>query len=97
MPRDQPQFNALHERMRSYAHIAERIPGNIGGTFSHGHRTEAFHADANAGRPANNVWSDDMPPSETTTFLAQNGGTASGSQDPWASSRGPPDAVPLVQ
>eukprot|EP00959_Pyramimonas_sp_CCMP1952_P015328 324697-Pyramimonas_sp.AAC.1 len=38
-----------------------------------------------------------MPPSETTTLLAQNGRTASGSQDPWARSRGPPDAVSPVQ
>eukprot|EP00959_Pyramimonas_sp_CCMP1952_P020862 439920-Pyramimonas_sp.AAC.1 len=38
-----------------------------------------------------------MPPSETTTLLGQSGGTASGSQDPWATSRGPPDAVSPVQ
>eukprot|EP00959_Pyramimonas_sp_CCMP1952_P185307 3874689-Pyramimonas_sp.AAC.1 len=38
-----------------------------------------------------------MPPSETTTLLAQNGGAASGSPDPWARSRGPSDAVSLVQ
>eukprot|EP00959_Pyramimonas_sp_CCMP1952_P314514 6583921-Pyramimonas_sp.AAC.1 len=37
-----------------------------------------------------------MPPTETTTLLAQNGGTASGFQDPWARSRGPPDAVSPV-
>eukprot|EP00959_Pyramimonas_sp_CCMP1952_P112007 2342553-Pyramimonas_sp.AAC.1 len=83
--------------MRSYAHIAERTPGNIGGTFSHGHRTETFHAEANAGQPSNDVWDDAMPPSETTTLLAQNGGTVSGSQDPWPRSRGPPDAVSPVQ
>eukprot|EP00959_Pyramimonas_sp_CCMP1952_P186653 3902853-Pyramimonas_sp.AAC.1 len=68
--------------MRSYAHIAERTLGYIGGIFSHGHRTETFHAVANAGRPANNVWNDDAPPTETATLLAQNGGTASGSQGP---------------
>eukprot|EP00959_Pyramimonas_sp_CCMP1952_P281781 5889670-Pyramimonas_sp.AAC.1 len=83
--------------MRSYAHIAERTLGKTGGIFSHGHRTETFHTEANAGQLANNVWNDAMPPSETTTLLAQNGGTASGSQDPWARSRGPPDAVSLVQ
>eukprot|EP00959_Pyramimonas_sp_CCMP1952_P342533 7176223-Pyramimonas_sp.AAC.1 len=77
MPRDQQQFYALLERMRSYAHIAERIPGNIGGIFSHGHRTETFHAEANAGQPANNVWNDGPQPTETITLLAQNGGTAS--------------------
>eukprot|EP00959_Pyramimonas_sp_CCMP1952_P274529 5738924-Pyramimonas_sp.AAC.1 len=38
-----------------------------------------------------------MPPTETTTLLAQNGGAASGSQDPWARSRGPPDAASPVQ
>eukprot|EP00959_Pyramimonas_sp_CCMP1952_P201067 4205147-Pyramimonas_sp.AAC.1 len=65
--------------MRSYAHIAERTPGNFGGMFSHGHRTKTFHTEANAGQPANNVWNDDMSPIETTTLLAQNGGTASGS------------------
>eukprot|EP00959_Pyramimonas_sp_CCMP1952_P282004 5894130-Pyramimonas_sp.AAC.1 len=67
MPREQAQLDALLERARSYAHIAERPPGNIGCIFSHGHRTETFHAEANAGQPANNVWNDDMPPSETTT------------------------------
>eukprot|EP00959_Pyramimonas_sp_CCMP1952_P062350 1303665-Pyramimonas_sp.AAC.1 len=80
--------------MRSYAHIAERTPGNIGCISSRCHRTETFRTEANAGQLANNVWNDDMPPSETTTMLAQTGGTASGSQDPWARSRGPPDAVP---
>eukprot|EP00959_Pyramimonas_sp_CCMP1952_P170910 3571622-Pyramimonas_sp.AAC.1 len=38
-----------------------------------------------------------MPPTETTTLLAQNGGTASGSQDPWARSRRPPDAVSPIR
>eukprot|EP00959_Pyramimonas_sp_CCMP1952_P080403 1680290-Pyramimonas_sp.AAC.1 len=37
-PRDQQQVDALLERMRSYANIAERNPGNIGGIFSHGRR-----------------------------------------------------------
>eukprot|EP00959_Pyramimonas_sp_CCMP1952_P416315 8722230-Pyramimonas_sp.AAC.1 len=91
MPRDQAQFDAPLERMKSYSHTAERIPGNSCGILSHGHRTETFHTEASAGQPANNVWNDDMPPSETTTLLAQNGGTVSGSQDPWARSRGPPD------
>eukprot|EP00959_Pyramimonas_sp_CCMP1952_P027287 573537-Pyramimonas_sp.AAC.1 len=72
MPRDQKQFDALLERTRSCAHIAERDPGNIGGTFSLGHRTKTFHAEANAGQPANNVWNDDPHPTETTTLLAQN-------------------------
>eukprot|EP00959_Pyramimonas_sp_CCMP1952_P137421 2875977-Pyramimonas_sp.AAC.1 len=63
--------------MRSYAHIAERTPGNIGGILSHGHRTETFHTEANAGQLANDVWNDDMPPTETTALLAQNGGAAS--------------------
>eukprot|EP00959_Pyramimonas_sp_CCMP1952_P286577 5992554-Pyramimonas_sp.AAC.1 len=62
MPRDQAQFDAVLERMRSYAHIVERTPGNIGGISSHGHRAETFHAEANAGQPANTVWNDDMPP-----------------------------------
>eukprot|EP00959_Pyramimonas_sp_CCMP1952_P293556 6139492-Pyramimonas_sp.AAC.2 len=83
--------------MRSYAHIAERTPGNIGGIFSHGHRTETFHTEADAGQPANNVWIDGVPPTETTTLLAQNGGTASGSQGPWATSGGPPDAASPMQ
>eukprot|EP00959_Pyramimonas_sp_CCMP1952_P311911 6527935-Pyramimonas_sp.AAC.1 len=63
--------------MRSYAHIVERTPGNIGGIFSHGHRTETFHVEANAGQPANNARNDDPQSTETTTLLAQNGGTAS--------------------
>eukprot|EP00959_Pyramimonas_sp_CCMP1952_P156568 3274379-Pyramimonas_sp.AAC.1 len=83
--------------MRSYAHIAERTPGNLGGIFSRGHRTETFHAEANAGQPANNVWNDDAPPTETTTLLAQNGGTAPGSQGPRARSGEPPDAASRVQ
>eukprot|EP00959_Pyramimonas_sp_CCMP1952_P049237 1028692-Pyramimonas_sp.AAC.1 len=33
MPRDQQQFDSPLERMRSYAHIAERTPGNSGGIF----------------------------------------------------------------
>eukprot|EP00959_Pyramimonas_sp_CCMP1952_P286875 5999020-Pyramimonas_sp.AAC.1 len=93
VPRDQPQFDALLEHMRSYAHIAERTPGNIGCIFSHGHRTETFHAEANAGQPANNVRKDDPQPTETFALLAQNGRTASGSQAPWARSGGPPDAA----
>eukprot|EP00959_Pyramimonas_sp_CCMP1952_P392464 8224091-Pyramimonas_sp.AAC.1 len=72
MPRDQQQFDALLERMRSYAHIAEKTPGNIGGIFSRGHRAETFHVEANAGQPANNLWNDDPQPTETTTLLAQN-------------------------
>eukprot|EP00959_Pyramimonas_sp_CCMP1952_P433837 9084827-Pyramimonas_sp.AAC.1 len=97
MPRDQQQFDALLERMRSYADIAERSPGNIGGIFSRGHRTETFHVEVNAGQPANNVWNDDTQPIETTRLLAQNGGTASGSQDSCARLRGPPDAVSPMQ
>eukprot|EP00959_Pyramimonas_sp_CCMP1952_P378659 7931914-Pyramimonas_sp.AAC.1 len=81
MPRDQHQFDALLERMRSYARIAERTHGNIGGLFSHGHRTETFHAEANPGQPAINVWNDYPQPHETTTLLAQNCGSASGSQN----------------
>eukprot|EP00959_Pyramimonas_sp_CCMP1952_P153139 3203417-Pyramimonas_sp.AAC.1 len=64
MPRDQQQFDALLERTRSHAHIAERTPGNIGGIVSHGHRTETFHAEANAGQPANNVRNDDSQPTD---------------------------------
>eukprot|EP00959_Pyramimonas_sp_CCMP1952_P206946 4328780-Pyramimonas_sp.AAC.1 len=67
--------------MRSYAHISERTPGNIGGIFSRGHRAETIHTEANAGQLASNVWNDDTLPIETTTLLAQNGGAASGSQD----------------
>eukprot|EP00959_Pyramimonas_sp_CCMP1952_P333374 6980684-Pyramimonas_sp.AAC.1 len=77
MPRDQAQFDALLERARSYAHIAEGAPGNIGGLFIHGHRPETSHAEANAGQPAHNVWNDEVPPTETIALLAQNGGTAS--------------------
>eukprot|EP00959_Pyramimonas_sp_CCMP1952_P262740 5494016-Pyramimonas_sp.AAC.1 len=83
--------------MRSYAHIAERTPGSIGGILSHGHRTRTFHAQANAGQPANSVWNDDAQPTETTTLLAQNGGTASGSQGPWGRSGGPPDEASPMQ
>eukprot|EP00959_Pyramimonas_sp_CCMP1952_P448238 9385922-Pyramimonas_sp.AAC.1 len=72
MPRYQRQFDALLERMRSYAHIAERTPGNIGGICSHGHRAETFRVEANAGQPVNNVWNDDPQSTETTTLLAQN-------------------------
>eukprot|EP00959_Pyramimonas_sp_CCMP1952_P000594 11252-Pyramimonas_sp.AAC.1 len=97
MPRDQQQFDALFERMRSDAHMSERTPGKIGGAVSHGHRTATFHVEANAGGPANNVWNDDPQPTETTTLLAQNGGTASGSQDSWARLRGPPDAASPAQ
>eukprot|EP00959_Pyramimonas_sp_CCMP1952_P004477 93765-Pyramimonas_sp.AAC.1 len=96
MPRDQQQFDSLLERMRSYAHIAERSPGNIG-IFSHGHRTETFHVEARAGQPVYNVWNDDPQPTETTTLLAQNGDSASGSQDSWARFRGPPDALAPTQ
>eukprot|EP00959_Pyramimonas_sp_CCMP1952_P398481 8349704-Pyramimonas_sp.AAC.1 len=71
---------------------ATRVPGNIGAIFSHGHRTETFHAEANAGQPANNVGNDDPQPSETTTLLTHNGGSASGSQDSGARFRRPPDA-----
>eukprot|EP00959_Pyramimonas_sp_CCMP1952_P195122 4080200-Pyramimonas_sp.AAC.1 len=63
--------------MRSSAHIAEMTPGDIGGIFSRGHRTETFHAEANAGQHANNVWNNDPQRTETTTLLAQNGGAAS--------------------
>eukprot|EP00959_Pyramimonas_sp_CCMP1952_P318519 6664851-Pyramimonas_sp.AAC.1 len=66
MPRTQQQFDSLLERARSYAHIAERTPCNISGVFSHGHRAETFHADRNAGQPANNVWNDDPQPNEAT-------------------------------
>eukprot|EP00959_Pyramimonas_sp_CCMP1952_P294789 6165672-Pyramimonas_sp.AAC.1 len=52
--------------MRSYAHVDERTPGNIGCILSHGHRTETVHAEANAGQPANNVWNDDPQPTQTT-------------------------------
>eukprot|EP00959_Pyramimonas_sp_CCMP1952_P182467 3815616-Pyramimonas_sp.AAC.1 len=89
MPRTQHQFDALLERMRSYAHIAERTPGNIGGTFSHGHRAETFHTDNHAVQPAANVWNDDPQPTETTALFAQNGGPPTGSQDPWARYQGP--------
>eukprot|EP00959_Pyramimonas_sp_CCMP1952_P180597 3776104-Pyramimonas_sp.AAC.1 len=82
MPGDQQQFDALLERMRSYGHIAEKTPGNVGGIFfSHGHRTEISHVEANAGQIANNVWNDDPQSTETIAPLAQNGETASGSQD----------------
>eukprot|EP00959_Pyramimonas_sp_CCMP1952_P238924 4992947-Pyramimonas_sp.AAC.1 len=54
MPRYLQQFDALLERVRSYAHIAEITPGSIGGIFSRGHRAETFHVEANAGQPANN-------------------------------------------
>ena len=87
MPRTQPQFDSLIERMRSYAHIAERTPGNIGDIFSHGHRTSTFQTNtAGAGQPASNVWDDDQP-TEATTLLAQQGGQA---QDSWANYRGLP-------
>eukprot|EP00959_Pyramimonas_sp_CCMP1952_P401959 8422863-Pyramimonas_sp.AAC.1 len=95
MPRDQQQFDALLERMRSYAHIAEKTPDNIGGTFSHGHRTETFHVETDEKQPANYVWNDDPQPTETTTLLAQNGGSASGTQDSWARFRGRPTRHPL--
>eukprot|EP00959_Pyramimonas_sp_CCMP1952_P316029 6614391-Pyramimonas_sp.AAC.1 len=67
------------------------------GIFSHGHRTETFHVEANAGQPANNVWNGDPQPTETTTLLAQKGGSASGSQDSRARFRGPPDAASPTQ
>eukprot|EP00959_Pyramimonas_sp_CCMP1952_P352339 7382141-Pyramimonas_sp.AAC.1 len=79
--------------MRSYAHIAERTPGNSCGIFSHGIRSETFYVEAKALQPANNVWNDDPQSPETTTVLVQNRGTASGSQDSWAKPGGPPDAV----
>eukprot|EP00959_Pyramimonas_sp_CCMP1952_P148973 3116750-Pyramimonas_sp.AAC.1 len=63
--------------MRSYAHIAERTPGDIGGIFSHGHRAETFHVEANARQIANDVWNGDPQPTETTAQLSQNGGSAS--------------------
>eukprot|EP00959_Pyramimonas_sp_CCMP1952_P455921 9472344-Pyramimonas_sp.AAC.1 len=34
LPRNQQHFDSPQERMRAYAHIAERTPGNIGGVFS---------------------------------------------------------------
>eukprot|EP00959_Pyramimonas_sp_CCMP1952_P085262 1782739-Pyramimonas_sp.AAC.1 len=67
--------------MRSYAHIAERSPGNIGDIFSHGHRVQTFHAEASAGQLATNVRNDDPQPTETTTLFAQNGGLATGPRD----------------
>eukprot|EP00959_Pyramimonas_sp_CCMP1952_P270055 5645623-Pyramimonas_sp.AAC.1 len=76
MRRKHQQFDVLRERMRSYAHIAERTLGNIGGIFSHGHRAETCHAEATAGQPASNVWNGDPQPTDTTTLLAQNGGPA---------------------
>eukprot|EP00959_Pyramimonas_sp_CCMP1952_P136960 2865813-Pyramimonas_sp.AAC.1 len=97
MPRDQQQFDALFERMKSYAHIAERDPGNSGGIFIHGRRSETFHVEANAGQPANNVWSDEPQSTETTTLLAQNGRAASGSQGSRARLRGSPGAVSPMQ
>eukprot|EP00959_Pyramimonas_sp_CCMP1952_P424983 8901605-Pyramimonas_sp.AAC.1 len=39
-------------------------------TPSHGHRTETFHTEANAGQPANNVRDDDILPTGTNTLLA---------------------------
>eukprot|EP00959_Pyramimonas_sp_CCMP1952_P173473 3625292-Pyramimonas_sp.AAC.1 len=89
MPRDQQQLDSLLERVRSYAHIAERTPGNIDGILSHRHRTERFHVEGNAGQPANNVRNDDPQPTGTITLLAQNGGPVSRSQDSWARFRGP--------
>eukprot|EP00959_Pyramimonas_sp_CCMP1952_P263871 5518230-Pyramimonas_sp.AAC.1 len=67
--------------MRSYAQIAERTPGNLGGRFSHGRRTETFHTDTHVGQPATNVGNDDPQPTEATTLLAQHGGQPTGSQD----------------
>eukprot|EP00959_Pyramimonas_sp_CCMP1952_P073841 1543330-Pyramimonas_sp.AAC.1 len=89
MPRNQQQVDSLLERMKSYAHIAERTPVSIGGISSHGHRAETFHAEANSGQSAMNVWNDDPQPTKTTTLLAQNGGPATGSQDSWARYQGP--------
>eukprot|EP00959_Pyramimonas_sp_CCMP1952_P034255 717837-Pyramimonas_sp.AAC.1 len=70
--RTQQQSDAVLERVRSCAHIAERTPANIGGIFSHGHRADAFHADTHAGQPANNVWNDDPQPTEATTLDLAN-------------------------
>eukprot|EP00959_Pyramimonas_sp_CCMP1952_P090673 1898338-Pyramimonas_sp.AAC.1 len=77
MPRGQQQFDALLERARSYARIAEQPPGNIGDIFSRCHRAETVRVEANAGEPANNVWSGDPQPTETAALLVQNGGSAS--------------------
>eukprot|EP00959_Pyramimonas_sp_CCMP1952_P422705 8854928-Pyramimonas_sp.AAC.1 len=89
MPRNHQQFDALLERMRSYAHIAERTPGDIGGIFSHGLRTEAFHTETNAEQPGTNVWKDDSQRTEATTLEAQQGSQPTGSQDSWARYQGP--------
>eukprot|EP00959_Pyramimonas_sp_CCMP1952_P300680 6289364-Pyramimonas_sp.AAC.1 len=62
--------------MRSYAHIAERTLGKIGGIFSRGHRAETVHAEAKAGQPATNVWNNDPQPTETTAQFALHGGPA---------------------
>ena len=87
MPRTQQQFDSLIERMRSYAHIAERTPGNIGDIFTHGHRTATFQTNTGtAGQPASSVWNDDQT-NETTAFLAIPGGQA---QSSWADYRGLP-------
>ena len=85
MPRTQQQFDSLIERMRSYAHIAERTPGNIGDIFTHGHRTATFQTNTStAGQPASSVWNDDQP-TETTSLLTVPGGQALGS---WADNTG---------
>eukprot|EP00959_Pyramimonas_sp_CCMP1952_P133540 2792485-Pyramimonas_sp.AAC.1 len=82
--------------MRAYAHIAERTLAIL--VVSLVTVTEPrLHVETNAGQPANNVRNDDPQSTETTTLLAQIGGTASGSQDTWARPGGPPDAVSPMQ
>ena len=74
MPRTQREYDQLLERMRSYGHLAERAPGNIGGIFrGRNDHAGTYHASAsssNAGPPAINIWSDsDERPMETSTLL----------------------------
>ena len=62
MPRTQREYDSLLERMRSYGHLAERSPGNIGGIFrGRDNNAGTFHAStssSSAGPPATDIWGD---------------------------------------
>ena len=76
MPRTQREHDQLLERMRSYGHLAERSPGNIGGIFrGRDNNAGTFHASAsssNAGPPATDIWGDPVDlPEEASTLLGR--------------------------
>eukprot|EP00959_Pyramimonas_sp_CCMP1952_P092842 1942801-Pyramimonas_sp.AAC.1 len=84
MPRTQHHVDPLLERMRVYAHIAERPPGNSDKAFNLGHRTDVFQNDTHAGRPTSTIWNGDPQSEEAATLSCQQGGQPTGARECWA-------------